>query len=217
MKQLPKFIIFVTIFLLLAGATYFYGFENFYSAEAQVSGNVLSGWMWSSNIGWVSVNCEDRGVCASSDYKVSIVPASGGKEELRGYAWSSNIGWINFNPVGPYPENPNTPVVIDVATGDISGWLRACNVFASGCSGALKNNLERGDWNGWIKITDAKLISNKIDDSLGAGTSYGGWAWGADVVGWLNFSNVVKTISSLPLPPPPPPVAPGDRIEVPSR
>lgn len=38
----------------------------------------FSGWAWNANntgagIGWVSFNCDDEGVCASSDYKVRVI------------------------------------------------------------------------------------------------------------------------------------------------
>ncbi len=130
------------------------------SRAASVSN--LNGWAWSSNIGWVSLNCQDTSVCSASDYKVQV--DSDGK--LSGYAWSSNIGWIQFNPAGPYPESPQTSAVIDLVTGVASGWLRALSYG--------------GGWDGWIKITDAKVNSGKFE----------GWAWGSLVVGWLNFGNV---------------------------
>ncbi|OHA48107.1 MAG: hypothetical protein A2806_00510 [Candidatus Terrybacteria bacterium RIFCSPHIGHO2_01_FULL_48_17] len=33
-------------------------------------GAELHGWAWSENIGWISLNCADREVCTTSDYKV---------------------------------------------------------------------------------------------------------------------------------------------------
>lgn len=137
----------------------------------------LSGYAWSSNIGWVSLSCADENVCSVSNYGVSIDPSSG---NLSGYAWSSNIGWINFAPTGPYPENPQTSAVISMSTGIASGWMRALSYNKSYDDG----------WDGWIKITDATTTNGYLN----------GWAWGGLVVGWLNFQNVSV---SGPVPPSP--------------
>jgi len=75
------------------------------------TGNV-SGFAWSSNIGWISFNsndCDNNGTiysgtpagCPSGNpyrsYAVSIDNDTG---NFSGYAWSSNIGWISFNRCG---------------------------------------------------------------------------------------------------------------------
>ncbi|MEK7593345.1 MAG: hypothetical protein AAB464_01335 [Patescibacteria group bacterium] len=191
MNQSLKIIVFTSILLLLIGGIYFYGYDSYKAkAQQQASGNAFYGWAWSSNIGWISFNCEDLNICGQSDYRVSIDPSTG---RLSGYAWSSNIGWINFAPVGSYPTNPQNSAIININTGNVSGWLRACSVFQSNCKGALKDNMERGGWDGWLKIYDAspneaKIVNNQLI----------GWAWGGDVVGWLNFYNVKKGISVTP-------------------
>lgn len=153
---------FLALVFVLAIITLIF-FNNPFKISRADSIGSLDGWAWSSNIGWVSLNCQDRSVCSTSDYKVQVNPSDG---KLSGHAWSSSIGWIKFNPAGPYPENPQTSAVIDLTTGAASGWLRA---------------LSYGDgWDGWIKITDAKVNNGKFE----------GWAWGSLVVGWLNFWNV---------------------------
>ncbi|MBU4000353.1 hypothetical protein KKG29_04245, partial [Patescibacteria group bacterium] len=44
--------------------------------------------------GWISLNCLNSGVCATSNYKVSL---SG--NNFIGYAWGGDVaGWIKFNP-----------------------------------------------------------------------------------------------------------------------
>src|SRR5690606_12033986 len=54
-------------------------------ALAQSSGGTLSGYAWSDNIGWISMN--------GSGYGISV----SGSGTLSGYAWSDNIGWISAN------------------------------------------------------------------------------------------------------------------------
>lgn len=145
-----------------------------FRADAFSSNNEIRGYAWSPNIGWVSFNCVDRSVCATSDYKTAIDLATGNVLSGAGmhYAWSANIGWIDTNPAGGYPEAPNHGIRFDMATGAMTGWARALSYG--------------GGWDGWIKITDAKVGSGGIVRN-GAGTA-GGWAWGSDVVGWMQFT-----------------------------
>src|SRR3989344_4563888 len=65
----------------------------------------ISGWIWSWNIGWISLDCNNTG--AAVDYGLDIDFESGNPTEpVTGYAWSSNAGWIDFQPAGPYPASP---------------------------------------------------------------------------------------------------------------
>ncbi|MEK7650253.1 MAG: hypothetical protein AAB364_00020 [Patescibacteria group bacterium] len=106
----------------------------------------LTGYAWSSNIGWISMGNNGQ------NYGVEL-----NGNNLSGYAWSSNIGWVNFNNI------------------NFTGFARAISPNANGSSG----------WDGQIK--------------LGNGTSYGvtksgnnltGFAWGDEVVGWVDFKRV---------------------------
>jgi hypothetical protein len=56
-------------------------------------------------------------------------------------------------------------------------------VFVSGCTGKLKDQTARGDWDGFISMS-AGGLKMKPDGS------FTGHAWGADVVGWVDFSKV---------------------------
>jgi len=155
--------VFLVFVLAIVSLTFF----NNPSKISRAASDSLNGWAWSSNIGWVSFNCQDANVCSTSDYKVQFDSSNG---KLSGYAWSSNIGWIQFDPSGPYPEDPKTSAVVDLKTGVVSGWLRALSY----------NHSYDDGWDGWIKITDAKVNNGKLE----------GWAWGGLVVGWLNFYDV---------------------------
>src|SRR4030042_3185211 len=70
-------------------------------ASAAATDNV-SGWAWSSTIGWIHFNGANYGVhiCESdtdaNQYCTSISAPKDGK--IVGYAWSENIGWIKFSP-----------------------------------------------------------------------------------------------------------------------
>ena len=104
---------------------------------------------------------------------------------LTRYAWSSNIGWISF-------AGSNYQVFLDQTTGTLSGHAWSSNI-------------------GWIDFNGTKLdgstfaraIAPNVDGSSGwdgkiklAGSNYGvtvdgeclrGFAWGGDVVGWIEF------------------------------
>lgn len=172
-----------------------------------LAGNNVFGWAWSSNIGWISFNCYNdyngdgirESHCADAgyqDYGVNIEDNG----SFSGYAWSERIGWITFN----QSELLNCPLEpcearVDLLTGEISGWARACNVFQSGCSGPLKDNLERGGWDGWIKLKGTTVSGQdynaKIELSSSRPKPLKGFAWGGDdtneegVIGWISFSS----------------------------
>jgi hypothetical protein len=55
----------------------------------------LRGWAYNDIVGWLSFNCLDTGVCASSNYKVFE-----NNNYLYGYAWNDNLGWIIFDGPG---------------------------------------------------------------------------------------------------------------------
>ncbi len=71
-----------------------------------VSDSTLTGYIWSSNFGWIN-----------------LAPAHGGVHNttggtLSGYAWGSGTGWINFAPA-------HGGVYIDVSSGEFSGYAWA--------------------------------------------------------------------------------------------
>lgn len=181
MGSRAKKITFAAVLLIGALLLGFGYFEQNLSApkevKAQVSGKPLKGWAWSSNIGWVSFNCEDQSVCGTSNYSVELSPSN----KLNGYAWSSNIGWIAFDYPGmqgdlngdpnPNLESPKQPA--EFSGNQLIGYAKALNGDSDSNDG----------WDGWIKMagswTDGvRLSGNKLE----------GFAWGGDVVGWLSFN-----------------------------
>jgi hypothetical protein len=181
----------------------------------------LTGYLWlgtqgDTGLGWVSMNCSNEGVCGSSDYQVQI----NADRTITGYAWIGGGvdsvgttvpgGFIRFGGVGCPSGN------ID-ADGDCSarvigannsitntspaafsgyeftGWARACAVFQSGCSGALKSTSERGGWDGWISLNCENTGTCSTSDyavTIGNGGNFDGYdlGWGGDVLGRVYFS-----------------------------
>lgn len=103
----------------------------------------------------------------SSPYGVTV--DAGGI--LSGYAWSDNIGWITFNAnaCGAQPT---------MTAGALSGFAKAIGADAQG-------------WDGCISLSGA---SPAYGPTL-SGTTFVGYAWGSDVVGWLSFSGTAADSS----------------------
>lgn len=87
---------------------------------------------------------------------------------FSGYAWSDNIGWIDF-----------TDTKLDWLNGQVSGWAKA--VAGDAASG----------WDGLISMRGASPdYGVNVNLSTGA---FSGYAWGSDVVGWVDFSKATLT------------------------
>ncbi|MDO8561891.1 MAG: hypothetical protein Q7S05_03635 [bacterium] len=119
----------------------------------------LSGYAWSDNIGWVSLSGSNYGIAIDNNGKLS------------GYAWSDNIGWITANE-SELSGCPSNPCRAKLNGNAFSGWLRA-----------LSNG---GGWDGWISLSGNSPSYGVTQDQSTAALS--GYAWGSDVIGWLDFS-----------------------------
>lgn len=130
-------------------------------AQATSTGFAINGWSWSDNVGWFEAK--------------TLAADSAGV--ITGYSWNDGIGWVNFAPGGDTPDG--TPGGVKINGGTVAGFARACSVFASGCSGALKDPSANGGWDGWIK-----MINVTYDQSTG---QFSGFAWGDLNIGWLDL------------------------------
>ncbi len=155
MKNIGKTLIISTLLLLIA-----------FPAHA---GDV-SGYAWSSNVGWLKF--------AGPGYGVSIDNDSGA---FSGYAWSPNIGWVNFN---------NAELDLNAET--VSGTARACAGAGIGCVGDSPS--EAGGWDGLISLSGSSYGVSRIVRP--SGCSLEGWAWGSDVLGWLRFGGTNYSVQT---------------------
>ncbi len=236
LSGLALIILLVVGFLLLEGAPK----KESFAASIPPTGVKLSGWAWggyakdatsptSGGLGWISFSCANTGSCQSIDYGVSVVRPPGGFsgtwETLDGYAWANpqdnptnNIGWITFkksdlesDPLG-CPQG-TCKAEVNFSTGEVRGWARACSVFQSGCSGALKPDSATGGWNGWIELAGTNHVSPDTSGLQGVtldknNCSLRGFAWqGKDdsqFGGWIKFDpgpNPNDNVSIVNLPP----------------
>ncbi|KKT82454.1 MAG: LamG domain protein jellyroll fold domain protein, partial [Candidatus Giovannonibacteria bacterium GW2011_GWC2_44_9] len=130
-------------------------------ASSAPSSYNLSGWAWSGTVGWQSFNSTNQG--GSVDYGVNA--DSGGI--MSGYAWSDQVGWISFNETSGCQTDPDCQAQLSLATGEVSGWARARTPVG---------HPQAGGWDGWIHLRGTAV--------------WDGWAWGADVVGWVHFKGL---------------------------
>lgn len=166
------------IFLTIPLIVFSIGFS--FSVNAG-SGDNISGYAWSENIGWISFNCTNQDTCGTVDYGVDIE----GDGDFSGYAWSENIGWIDFGPAGPYPSTPNYSACLDlpgsgqvcdgVGNYQVSGWARALSYSS-----------------GWIKLKGTNY-GVSIDKDTG---EFSGWGWSDMIIGWMNFSGLTYKVST---------------------
>jgi|GEM_PF-2870442 len=97
------------------------GWLNFGSNEGgmMVADSTLTGYVWSENLGWISLNCANNNSCATSNYKV----VNDNEGDLSGYAWGENIGWINFAPSNGGVHINSAGEFSGYAWGENIGWI----------------------------------------------------------------------------------------------
>ena len=143
-----------------------------FSVAAASPQDNVSGWAWSSNIGWISFNNSNVDA-AGPPYGVRV----DAKGDIGGYAWSSNIGWVSFNQpdLAGCPQSPCAATFNRFAR-SVNGWARA---LAAG-----------GGWDGWISLSGVAADGSPYGVFTAPGTrgcEWRGWAWGDQVVGWISF------------------------------
>lgn len=171
---------------------------SFFAKFANAGTSELTGWGWSPNIGWISLNCSNTNSCATSNYKVQIATTTSTDGIFSGYAWSSNIGWIKFA-----GDKDHEGPVIDLDKGSVTGWIRACaGTVNKDCA-----SVDRTDgWDGWMKLSEPGTIypTRKTDGTGGltydpATGQFVGYAWGG-MLGWITFSPNVPPPSNTKCP-----------------
>jgi hypothetical protein len=170
-----------------------------FSGSAQAESSPLSGWAWSSNIGWISFSSTNAGA-GGGNYGVTVATTTATDGTFGGYAWSPNVGWVSFerSTTGNPPSSDIGPgsgpiASIDLGNGAVDGWVRAI-------AGVGRTD----GWDGWIHLSGtnhaSRLNMTQSTDVSTGGVSYNpvskafsGYAWGSDVVGWLSFMPTVGT------------------------
>lgn len=176
------------------------GFFGVNKTEAQAGpSGPLRGWIWSSNVGWISVNSLDGG---GGPYSVNM----NSDGSLTGYAWSSGVGWIQFGNPNYRTMAPEAPLGTSadakvpggntITSGNVTGWARACNGTSTGSCDTATPSVS--GWNGWLALSGSNhSVTYNFNSTTGVGT-FGGSAWSSDL-GWLDFQKVatVPLVSGL--------------------
>lgn len=168
--------------MLLFVSIFLYGSYHAPFAQAQAL-NPITGWAWSDTIGWLSFNCltgssSSGSVCASRNYGVSVNLDL----TVTGYAWSENIGWVKFGGLSGFPGGVSSNTNAHFAGNTLAGWVRACAGTVSGdCISATRTD----GWDGWIYLGSTGKGDGVTTSPSG---NMSGFAWGSNVVGWLNFA-----------------------------
>lgn len=196
-------------------------------ASQNVSGWTWSetvGWMSFNSYGCDSDKngFVDTGICGGDnsttiarDYGVSVSTANkatGGTNNFSGYAWSDNIGAVSFtqSDMAGCPSG-SCVAQIDWSTGKVTGWARACaGTIGGDCTGGSRTD----GWDGWIKLGGDGLswngsVCTGVSDNINTNrcnygvkitaNKFGGYAWGSDVVGWVDFAPKIGGISVGPV------------------
>lgn len=168
--------------LILAGLTILLSAGFSISQAPQAHAADLSGWAWSSNVGWISFNSTDNGTGPGGVGKLTTICAIGycvkmdTTGNLNGYAWSSNIGWISFSPgdIGnACPPGSSCAPAVNLTTGAVTGWAK---VLSDGS---------------WIELSGVNHPSPGNGVTLDPSTGFfSGYAFEPNEVGWLSFDGV---------------------------
>ena len=159
--------------------------------EEGVEGAV-SGWAWSSNYGWISLNCDNTYYGS----ELRLCPPGYGWDlnadyTMDGWAWDSNLGWLCLGStctaygVDPVSGNPPT-ATYSRSTGQVNGWGKFINFDESGWLQL------RGNWCGIPddQCTRLNFSRRSIEGYAWAG---GQTAAGVDVgPGWLAFEGSIN-------------------------
>lgn len=165
---------YAAVVLALAGAVAIGAYFNSEPVKAQTplpTNAVLQGYAWSSNIGWIKMSSEPSD---SGSFGVRINENG----YLDGYAWSPHVGWLEFDE--DFSERPGAKLT----SNGIEGWARFCSALPSGCTGTWASNEKNGGWDGWLSFDGDNYGVTANGDQLG------GYAWGSENVGWVDFSGV---------------------------
>jgi hypothetical protein len=136
------------------------------NTKAATAGDI-SGYAWSSNIGWISF----RG----ATYGVNINQSTG---LLSGYAWSSNIGWISFNNT-QLTGCPTGLCQAKLTGNNFSGWARVLSANGNG-------------WDGWISLSGS-TYGLTLSGTTISGYAWGGEVVGWIKAKTLTITPLVST------------------------
>ncbi len=155
-------------------------------ARAACNFHNISGYIWSANIGYISLSCNNQG--GAVDYGADIdFDSPAPSVPVTGYGWSPHAGWINFQPAGPYPYA--------IAPANTAYFTRNEGEAATSTVGVITGWAKLESWgaNGWMKLGPLDIGGTDYGVKVGASRAFSGWSWnGADsypAAGWVHWGN----------------------------
>ncbi|MFA6524195.1 MAG: hypothetical protein WC264_02385 [Candidatus Paceibacterota bacterium] len=141
-------------------------------ADAQSTSVPVSGTAVITNMGYsISFSGNNGGTLGNIPYNVQYDISN---NSFSGYAWSPEYGWVNFTglsaSIPSFSNDTETPT--NWATGAIS---------LKGTNGGSSANIPYS-------------VAFNLD---GTANSVNHWAWGGNVIGWIDFSGVVITTNII--------------------
>ena len=148
-------ILFLSAVFLATGSMFFGG-----TSVAHASSLPITGYAWSSNMGWIHFNGGTYGVNEDSTTGV-----------LSGYAWSPYMGWIDFSGA---QVNLSTGALSGLAYAGSGNWGTIHLAGTAGDGSSYGVTSTSGCWSGyaygfpdigWIHFSDGSLFSSyKVGD-----------------------------------------------------
>lgn len=173
------------------------------------SSNEICGFAWAGTsesdhmgAGWVSFNSKDCDTDGDGTIETEDNPPVGcpigqvtqpyavtvdSSNRLDGNAWSSNLGWIKFGSLSGFPTTGGTFARNAQIDGQqLKGFMRVCTGTADKRCGTMEARTD--GWDGWISVNGDGSGSGSYNVSYSIpDRTFGGYAWGGEVVGWLNW------------------------------
>jgi hypothetical protein len=169
MKKLKYFIFFI---ILAALVFLIYSINSASKTEAQnqagsVTGyaNILNLQTGGSSSPAIFFSGSNGGSTGNMPFQVQYSPSTG----LTGFAWSPIYGWIQFNGV-------SANVLSFQNDGESTNWATGYIDLGPNTNGGS---------------TGSMSYDVEFDQLTGAADATNHWAWGGNVLGWIDFSNVV--------------------------
>ena len=131
--------------------------------NVHISDSALTGYAWSANFGWVSLNCSNDISCATVDYKVS----NDGAGSLSGYGWNETAGWISFNPSNGGVSINSSGEFSGYGWGENIGWI-VFNCSTTSSCGTVDYKVKTD----WRPRSARPACNNSSDDDSDGATDY---------------------------------------------
>ena len=136
-------------------------------ADLNIGSNILAGWIWLENCGWVCVG--DGSPLDGKRYSNSGTHDFGvnndGHGKLSGFGWSEVTGWINFRTSHSRVYLDESGQFYGYAWGENAGWMH----FGPGRTVQYLAKADPGPWREIGKDVGYRLADGPVDSEMTSG------------------------------------------------